>query len=769
MASSNQPKTLPVQREFWSKLRSRLLLILHHIISSPDLPGVFLILSVAFIFRFVNLEGWPRWYVDESIYGEAGRNLYQGIVGIKGSDPGPGAHFFLIISGFLTILFGNQIIVIRLISVVFGSLSCVLTYFVGKQLYGSSAGLIAGLFLAISYNAVYLDRLGFNTAMFDFFVVLTLLCYLIASKMQKGGWTYALGLSGGAAIATKIPQGGFGLIFPIIMSFVEKKSRIFLRALPLIMWGLFMYLIISLVTNFVLYWKVFLFIGQGQSLWSTDYWPMLRVFLMASPSDQLSNQEGMFHIGLWATLGFVSLIYAASKRNRSDLVVLVAFFSILLTILVLKVSVWWILLIGILPLYALASGQLLSDFLFKKTERLLILPFILLLGLSEWSFANPTPYGFKPTSAWMGFINITSPETIIRYSGIFLFLLSTVALRSPEVVLKLWKRKIIFSIEKTNRVIAVAFLVLVVGLNLQPLITSIARDDTLDQREIIQWINKEIKPGELIGTSLSLLYLIDSKIQAMDLEYIFYYNYHIAGPRYSEFRPMKIDTPLDQVKYIVFDHSFVGAAPIFLSFVQEISSLWNLVYTVGDFKVYQNPEGLNVTPLKEIFSDKVVGRWRVVDGGSLDSIKVINSSLIPDTPTEFNKIAELTYDKSRSGVTRFRFTMSEPFNLQNISSTGYYLEMWLYGDGSALPIEGAWRDVNGLWKLLEEEAIFAEILWNGWRVFRLPYNLSAPEQEGFNINAVAGFEVNIQLKRGGNGISTLYIGPVTIVRREFVY
>lgn len=176
-----------------------------------------LILLLGIIVRIVNLSQVPPGiHADEADTGysaysilKTGKTQYGDFNPLAFREFNGGTHppvytYFLMP---LVALFGLNIVVERLPSVIFGILLIPLFYFLGKKLFKSdSVGLIASALLAVNPWAIHVSRQGLLQSVALFFVVLGITLFLYAKEKK---WFYILsaisfGISLHAYDATKV-------------------------------------------------------------------------------------------------------------------------------------------------------------------------------------------------------------------------------------------------------------------------------------------------------------------------------------------------------------------------------------------------------------------------------------------------------------------------------------------------------------------------------------------------------------------------------------
>jgi 4-amino-4-deoxy-L-arabinose transferase-like glycosyltransferase len=143
---------------------------------------------------------------------------------------------------------------IRFPSALFGTLTVLLTFLVGKRLFSTRTGLLSGLVLATSAEFVHLSTRGNVNATLTFFTTAALFSFLHWYQQSRGeaslramkGLSF-YGYYGGMALAT-LTKGPVGLILPLFIPLVflgiqrDWKRIRAMRLLP----GLFLFAVITL-------------------------------------------------------------------------------------------------------------------------------------------------------------------------------------------------------------------------------------------------------------------------------------------------------------------------------------------------------------------------------------------------------------------------------------------------------------------------------------------------------------------------------------------
>ncbi|MEK6891193.1 MAG: glycosyltransferase family 39 protein [Nanoarchaeota archaeon] len=141
-----------------------------------------LILIFALFLRVYALGSPPMW-IDETISAVASKNIIEHGVPVFDSGASYGrAYLFHYLEAFF-ILFSQSDFNARIISVIFGILTVLFAYFIGKE-YSKSGGLISALFMAVFYLEVFYSRQARFYQLFQLMFFLSLFL-LYKSKDKK--------------------------------------------------------------------------------------------------------------------------------------------------------------------------------------------------------------------------------------------------------------------------------------------------------------------------------------------------------------------------------------------------------------------------------------------------------------------------------------------------------------------------------------------------------------------------------------------------------
>lgn len=186
---------------------------------------LFAIISIACSVRFLDL-GQIGFNNDEAIYSGqaatlAGYEEFSEDFSIYRAHP-------LLLQFFISIVFGIAGIVdsaARLVPATFGVMTVVVTFFIGKTLYGCKAGIIASSVLALLPYHIIMTRQVLVDIPFSFFFTLTLYFMVKYVKSNDRIWVYAIGASAGLSFLSK-EVGVLTLLVSIIYMLFAKRLGI---------------------------------------------------------------------------------------------------------------------------------------------------------------------------------------------------------------------------------------------------------------------------------------------------------------------------------------------------------------------------------------------------------------------------------------------------------------------------------------------------------------------------------------------------------------
>ncbi len=212
-------------------------------------PGVqiFILLSFCFVLFILGVGRWDLWNPDEPRYAQVAKEMVDRgdwiLMHVNGNtyEDKPPLFFWLIaLSSFLWQGFTS--FSARFPSGLFGTLTVLLTFFLGKKLYGSRTGFLSGLTLATSFEFAYLSTRANIDATLTFITTASILCFIQWYQYSpphptplppgeregvRGNWVKSekrrnlliYGFYIGMAFAT-LGKGPVGFILPLMVSLV---------------------------------------------------------------------------------------------------------------------------------------------------------------------------------------------------------------------------------------------------------------------------------------------------------------------------------------------------------------------------------------------------------------------------------------------------------------------------------------------------------------------------------------------------------------------
>lgn len=149
------------------------------------------IVLIGLFFRVYGLNEREMW-IDEHISALAAENiLHKGVPRFDSGFFYNRAFVFHYLEAFFLLVFGD--IGIRLLSVVFGVLTIILAYFIGKE-YEKAAGICASLFVSLLFIEIWYSGMARFWQMFQFMLFLSLFLLYKTEKNEKYGYWAVLSL-----------------------------------------------------------------------------------------------------------------------------------------------------------------------------------------------------------------------------------------------------------------------------------------------------------------------------------------------------------------------------------------------------------------------------------------------------------------------------------------------------------------------------------------------------------------------------------------------
>jgi hypothetical protein len=172
--------------------------------------------------------GDPAMVMDTVAFSRLGKNLveYGRYVFGENYNMGvffpPGYPFFI---GLVNLLFNDLFLSAKLVSFIASCFSIVLSYFIGKELYGKEAGLFAALVYALYPVILIISVDAYADALFIFFLLLSIYLFIVSLRKERLFHTIFFGVSLSVAFLAR-PEGMFLLLLPGLRLFGVFGERI---------------------------------------------------------------------------------------------------------------------------------------------------------------------------------------------------------------------------------------------------------------------------------------------------------------------------------------------------------------------------------------------------------------------------------------------------------------------------------------------------------------------------------------------------------------
>ena len=332
-----------------------------------DALFVLAILAFSTIF-FVNLGSGPLWATDEQTYSEWAFHMFKtgdyltpwafGQLEIGLGKP----PLFIWLMSLAYQVFGATNFAARFWSPVFGALSLVLVFYLGKKLYNSFVGFLSTLVLGTFATFYVFARHAMTDVTFVFFVLVSVYFLLLGEETEGSRRYLALGgLFFGLAFMTKQLQA---LLIPLIVFSYFIATRRGIR--------------FFLSRRFALFWRVGLLVVSPWLIYMTlrfgpDFWQSHFLFSgvtrTVSPIEghvegylyyfsYLVNYETLFWILLLPLAAGLCTFNAVVRRSKGDALILAWMTIVLAVFTFAQTKLFWYILPAF-PAFAIAISSLL--------------------------------------------------------------------------------------------------------------------------------------------------------------------------------------------------------------------------------------------------------------------------------------------------------------------------------------------------------------------------------------------------------------------------
>ena len=344
---------------------------------SAHKDAVFVLAILAFsAFFFVNIGSEPLWIADERTYAQWAFHM------IKNGDylnPWAAGEFSFYIAKpplnmwFMSLayqVFGINNFSMRIWSALFGDLSLIAVFYLGKKLYNSYVGFLSAIVLGTFTSFFVLARHAMTDVPFVFFSLVSIYFFVQSEKTENftrfavlGGLFFGLALMTRQVAALLIP-----LIIFVYLVLTNRSIRFLFSKRFVLFLGIglgvfspwLMYMILSFGRDF---WQPYFF----QSVIMRSVAPVEGHFgdYLFYLSNFVHNENFLWVILLPFAAG-ASAIKGISKRSKADLLTLVWMLTVLLVFSLAQTKIYFYLLPAF-PAFAIAIGSLLYQLLKKAS------------------------------------------------------------------------------------------------------------------------------------------------------------------------------------------------------------------------------------------------------------------------------------------------------------------------------------------------------------------------------------------------------------------
>ncbi len=211
---------------------------------------IFLLLLLCFILFFLHLGARPLWDTDEGMHASTSKDMVLSgdwitptFNGVNFYDK-PVLHNWFVSLSFL--IFGFTEFAARLPAAILGLGGVILTYLLGRKMFGPMAGFLSGAILVTNVEYTLLSRSVIHDISLAFFMTLALFLFYMGWLDDKNRKKYFLSFYASMGFAV-LAKGPVGVLLPalIIVFFLLLKKRLnFLREME-IGWGILFFLCVA--------------------------------------------------------------------------------------------------------------------------------------------------------------------------------------------------------------------------------------------------------------------------------------------------------------------------------------------------------------------------------------------------------------------------------------------------------------------------------------------------------------------------------------------
>ena len=378
------------------KIRQNMNFVKRLVVSHIDFFYILIILAFGTILFIPNLGNEPLWVGDETVHfqwAEHMKNTGDYLTPWAYGDvclwiSKPPLVMWLMSSSFH--IFGINNFATRFWSPIFGILSCILIYYLGKTLFNRNIGVLSAFILSTFTTFYTFSRHAMLDIPLVFFSLASIFFFILSEKSEKDR-RFALlsGIFFGFALMTKQLQA---LIIPLILCLyliITQKSFRFVLTKRFVLF---------LGTGFLIFspWIIYMHLRFGSDFWQSYFF--YSVFQrVVEPIEFLGgdylyyfryliNEENRFWVALLPFAFSLCGIKVFFQRKKEDFLLLIWILIILGIFTFSQTKLYWYIL-PVFPAFSIVLASFLSYY-FRKLKVFGILPLALLLLLVIASASN---------------------------------------------------------------------------------------------------------------------------------------------------------------------------------------------------------------------------------------------------------------------------------------------------------------------------------------------------------------------------------------------
>jgi outer membrane protein assembly factor BamB len=341
-----------------------------------DAVCIGLILGFSAIF-FINLGSGPLWAADEQTYSQWAFHMlktgdflspwaFGGLATWMGKPP-----LYTALMALSYQIFGVNNFGARFWSAVFGLLSCVMIFFLGKKVYNRYIGLMSAIVLGTFTTFFAFARHAMMDVPLVFFMLASVYFLLLSEKGKRSNWFAALsGVFFGLALLTKQLEA---LLIPMITLFyfllTQRNFRFLFTKRFTLSWGVGLLIFapwLALMNNAFgwSFWNwFFVYHDVARSLMPIEGHVGGYLFYF----NYLINSENVLWLAILPFATALCIFKSVFRRVKADILVLEWMIVVFAVFTVAQTKLYWY-IIPVFPAFALA----ISSFLFQVFTKIMI-------------------------------------------------------------------------------------------------------------------------------------------------------------------------------------------------------------------------------------------------------------------------------------------------------------------------------------------------------------------------------------------------------------